>query len=66
MGKPIWTKWANDHDSTQLQAYSVDNSTELRTEKSVKQLQRFGLAATRPAAHPDRDDNTPPAQRAEG
>ena len=24
------------------------------------------LAAAHPAAHPDRDDNTPPAQRAEG
>ena len=33
MGRPIWDKWANDHDAAQLEAQTIRNSIELRTEK---------------------------------
>ena len=34
--------------------------------RGYKDMGSASLAAARPPAHPDRDDNTPPAQRAEG
>ena len=67
MGKPIWGKWANNHDSAQQQAYIVPQNLEWR--KSVKQLWDMGsasLAAAHLPAHLDHDNNTPPEQRAEG
>ena len=49
----------------------LDNSTELRMEKirqpgGYRDMGSASLAAARPPARPDRDDNTPPARRAEG
>ena len=70
MGKPIWGKWAYDHDSAHLQASTIPQNLEWR--KSIKRLQSYGFRKFgsrqpgRPPARPDRDDNTPPARRAEG
>ena len=52
MGKLPW----------QCKTRDLDNSTELRVEKSVKRLQRYGFrkSGSRPSDRPDRDDNTPP------
>ena len=65
MGKSIWGKWANDHDSVQQQGQTIPQNFERR--KSIKQLQRYGFrkSGSRPPGLPDRDDNTPPARRAE-
>ena len=65
MGKPIWGKWAYDHNSAQLQGKTIPQNFERR--KSIKRFQRYGCHKFwQPRARPDRDDNTPPAQRAEG
>ena len=40
MGKPIWGKWAYDHNSAQLQGKTIPQNFERR--KSVKRFQRYG------------------------
>ena len=64
MGKWLWQCTTINTD--------LDNSTELRMEKIGQGLQIYGFHKSdsrppaRPPARPDHDDNTPPAQRAEG
>ena len=75
-GPTLWQIWqifgpwathtgqmANDHDSAQLQAQTIPHNFEWR--KSVKSLQRYGFHKFG-SRTPARDDNTPPARRAEG
>ena len=53
MGKPIWSKWANDHDNAQLQmlqAQTIPQNFEWR--KSVKQLQIYMGSTSLAANHP--------------
>ena len=65
MRKAIWDKWSNDHDSAQLQAQTIPLHRTLNGENPSSGYRDMGsasLAVTRPG----RDDNTPPARRAEG
>ena len=52
MGKPIWGKGANDHDSAQLEVLTIPHNFEWR--KSVKRLQRYGFrkSGSRPPDRP--------------
>ena len=60
MGKPIWGKWANDHDSAQLRAQTIPQNFERR--KSAKRLQRYMGPASLTAAHPPARTVTIPLQ----
>ena len=50
MGKPIWRKWANNYDVSQLQVWTIPQNFEQR--KSVKRLQRYGLRKSGSCAPP--------------
>ena len=41
MGKPIWVKWANDHNATQLQVWTIPQNFKQR--ESIQQFQRYAL-----------------------
>ena len=65
---PYGANGKNDHGNAQLQyTTGLDNSTELRTEKIRQAVTEIWVPQIwQPPARPDRDDNTPPARRAEG